>query len=198
LKYQGIPYDPCALIDLGEAEALLGPLEYDDYFNNGDDEPDSMRTWGETWCGAAFDDGTDQAADLIVRIYIEDEVVGEASEQDRGPDDGLSWPYGADAKDRADRIPDWVALSVDLQWDSSQVIHYPEVRNDDFGWDPEGRSLAVHGVFAESNVWMYAYIWRTGTGAAAPPDPEPYADLLAGVADQVRGQLEIKAQYEGD
>jgi hypothetical protein len=42
LKYQGIPYDPCALIDLGEAEALLGPLEYDDYFNAGDDEPDAM------------------------------------------------------------------------------------------------------------------------------------------------------------
>lgn len=197
-KYDAIPYDPCAVIDLSGAEALLGPLEYDDYFNSGDDEPDSMQGWGETWCGAAFDDSTNQAADLVIRVYIEDEAVGEATDQEGGPGDGLHWPYASDYVDRPDEIPDRVPLSVETQWESFEVGQFPEVRNDKLGWDPEGKSLAVFGVFAESNVWLYAYIWREGTGASAPPDPGLYADLIADLADQVRGQLEVNEFYEGD
>lgn len=198
VKYHGIPYDPCALIDLGQAEGLLGPLEYDDYFNNGDDEPDSMSTSGETWCGAAFDDGTDQSAELVIRLHIEDELVGDVSEMDHGTDEEMSWIYGTDFENQADRIPDRVALSIDSQWDSSAVVHFPEVRSDGKGWDPDGKTLAVYGAFAESNVWLYAYIWRIGTGATTPPDPEPYAELLAGLADQVQGQLEVDDRYEGN
>jgi hypothetical protein len=197
LKYDFIPYDPCAVIDLGDAEDLLGALEYDGYFNSGDAEPDSMQTWGETWCGAAFDDGTGQAAELVIRIYIEDEAVGTATEQDRGPGDGLSWPYGEDFQAQRDQLPEWVALPANSQWESSEVVQYPEVRDDDFGWDPDGKSLAVYGVFAESNVWLYAYVWRTGTGAAEAPDPEPYADLLVDLTDQVRDTLAVNESYTG-
>jgi hypothetical protein len=110
----------------------------------------------------------------------------------------MIWLYGGEAEDTTAQIPDPAVLTVESQWDSFEVLHFPEVVDEGKGWDPEGRTLGVYGVFAESNVWLYAYIWRIGTGAEAPPDPEPYADLLAGVADQVRGQLEVNAQYEGD
>jgi hypothetical protein len=41
-----------------------------------------------------------------------------------------------------------------------------------------------------------AELWRIGTGAEAPPDPEPYVELLAALADQVQGQ-EINDRSEG-
>lgn len=196
-KYDAIPYDPCAVIDLTGAETLLGPLEYDDYFNNGDAEPDSMQGWGETWCGAAFDDGTDQRAQLIIRLYIEDELVGEASEQKRGPDEGLEWPYGGDYEDQAEQIPEPLFLSVQSQWESNVFWQNLELRDDDYGWDPEGKSTAVQGVFSESNVWGYAYIWRSGAGASEAPDPEAYVAVLSDLADQVRSKLEVSDLYEG-
>ena len=198
LKYDAIPYDPCAVIDLSEAEALLGPLEYDDYFNSGDAEPDSMQSTGMTWCDARFDDGTDQSARLNITVYKEIELVGPATEQEFGPGDKYSWPYGADADERAEEIPAFIEVQVESQWESFQVVQYPQVRDDDFGWDPQGRSLAVQGVFAESNVWIILDLWRTGTGASEPPDPGPYAELVAGVADQVRDQLAVYEGYEGD
>jgi hypothetical protein len=198
VKYDAIPYDPCWVIDLSEAEALLGPLEYDDYFNAGDDDPDSMESTGMTWCDARFDDGTGQSARLNITIYKEIEPVGTAADQKFGPGDEYSWPYGADARERPEELPPYIELQVDSQWESFEVAQYPEVRNDDFGWDPEGRSLAVQGVFAESNVWVLFDLWRSGTGAPATPEPGPYADLIAELADQVRGQLEVYEGYKGD
>ena len=45
------------------------------------------------------------------------------------------------------------------------------------------------GTFTDGNAVAQVFLWKTGFEETAVPEPEPYADQISALADEVLGQL---------
>ncbi|GAB3994534.1 hypothetical protein GCM10029992_09240 [Glycomyces albus] len=181
----------------GGVRAPARALEDDDFSDADPEDDDRISISGRTHCTAWYLDGEDQAS-LQITLELSRETFGSADSPDLN-EHNLSWAYTSDEVENSpELLPEPVEQPVDSHWNSGRLWYFPETSDDGSHWDAGGHGLKMLGVFADGNVLARVYLWKTGNEEPGTPAPEPYAEQMNSLADQVFEQLSTDDGYEPD